>query len=85
MQEDRKVFGILFCGNTDAEWGHVMANNSTEKFEIIKYSFIGEEIPVTTIPFYTDIGKNIQKKVGEDLYLRTAFPLTSEYPAWVLH
>jgi len=85
MQEGKKVFGVLFCENTDKEWGHIMANKSSKKLEIIKYSFLGEEIPVTTIPFYSNIEENIQKKVGEDLYLQTTFPLTTQYPGWVLH
>ena len=86
MQENKKTFGIILHENTQEEWGHIMANDSSKKLEIIKYSFTGEEIPIITIPFYSDnIEEKIQKETGEDVYVQTAFPSTNkEYPGWVL-
>jgi len=40
-----------------------MANETSKKLEVIKYSFAGEEISIATIPFYSeDIEEKIQKK-----------------------
>ena len=84
MQESSKIFGLILDENTQEEWGHIIANTSNKKLEVIKYDYTGNEIPVIKVPFYTDIEYQIKKETGEDVYIQTAFPLTSkEYPEWV--
>jgi hypothetical protein len=85
MQETKKVFGIIFYEYSDEEWGHIIADNKEKQLNIIKYDYIGNEIFLDSIPFYTNIEDNIKKHTGEDTYVSISFPLTKqEYPAWVL-
>ena len=86
MQEGSKIFGLILDENTQEEWGHIIANASNKKLEVIKYDYAGNEISVANIPFYTDVEDKIKKQTGEDVYVQTAFPLTSKkYPEWVLN